>query len=317
MAVSRKIVLPGSFTDEDLPVLRNDPILADGSLVLVEPGHPLAPITTVPAAGATLNLENIAREEGAVLLGATAAEMRSVLTRAATLTGSAGTLELSGKGGLHAIISQAASSANNGATIDLPTKLKDYLVAHPNNDYFLSLWGRVTRALAGGLSGASGALERKAQILNTTNVGVNYLAAMIDSTSVSGTYPDTNGATGSLQLLGRRGIGGNLTAGTAFLRNIGVNDWTGTSGNPGDPPVVGNIEARAANMGPVGSFTGSRQANAHTSWVFYRFYIEDLTVSGRTYAAVDALDQAEYVKQVSTSGGRYNGDTYTAPSTIA
>lgn len=316
MAVSRKIVLPLTFTDGALPVLRNDPILTDGSLMLVEPGHPLAPISSVPAAGATMELENIARDEAASLLSATESQMRSLVSRAASLTSTAGTLELSGKGGLHAIISQAASSANNGVTVALPTKVKDYLVANDGHDFFFSLWGRVTRALGGGLSGSGGAFERKAQIVGTASPGTLYLAAMIDSTSLSGTYPDTNGATGSLQLLGRRGIGGNLTAGTAFLRNIGVNDWTGTSGNPGAPPAAGSMEAQV-NMGPVGVFTGSRQANAHTSWIFYRLYLEDLTVSGRSYAEVDALDQAQYTAEVSTSGGRYNGDTYTAPATIA
>ena len=48
----------------------------------------------------------------------------------------------------------------------------------------------------------------------------------------------------------------------------------------------------------------------------YRMYIEDLTVSGRTYAQVDAIDYAQFTKDVLTVGGRYYGDTYTDPTTL-
>lgn len=47
-----------------------------------------------------------------------------------------------------------------------------------------------------------------------------------------------------------------------------------------------------------------------------RAYVEDLTVSGRTYAEVDAIDHALYTKEVLTPGSRYYGDTFTDPATI-
>lgn len=68
------------------------------------------------------------------------------------------------------------------------------------------------------------------------------------------------------------------------------------------------------------TFAPSSGANPYVNpgaFLFYRAYIEDLTVSGRSYAAVDALDYAEYTKQVTTAGGRYYADTYTDPATIA
>ena len=43
--------------------------------------------------------------------------------------------------------------------------------------------------------------------------------------------------------------------------------------------------------------------------------IEDLTVSGRTYAEVDALDYALY-QAAFAADGRYHGDTNTDPSTL-
>jgi hypothetical protein len=47
--------------------------------------------------------------------------------------------------------------------------------------------------------------------------------------------------------------------------------------------------------------------------VLYRAYIEDLTVSGRTYAQVQALDYALW-QAAFAPGGRYAGDTFTPPA---
>ena len=60
----------------------------------------------------------------------------------------------------------------------------------------------------------------------------------------------------------------------------------------------------------------STYANKLHSWILYRTYVEDLSVSGRTYAEVDALDYALYEKHVLTADGRYYGDTYTDPATL-
>jgi len=52
--------------------------------------------------------------------------------------------------------------------------------------------------------------------------------------------------------------------------------------------------------------------------VLYRLYIEDLTVSGRSYADVDALDLLGYQQQVLSPEGRYSADTIlTNPATVA
>lgn len=39
------------------------------------------------------------------------------------------------------------------------------------------------------------------------------------------------------------------------------------------------------------------------------------SVSGRTAAAVGAIDQSEYVTEVLTAGGLYFGDTFSDPAT--
>lgn len=70
----------------------------------------------------------------------------------------------------------------------------------------------------------------------------------------------------------------------------------------------------AGASNPFNAIGGIRERLS--SSIFYRAYIEDLTVSGRTYAEVDAIDYALYTKEVLTPGGRYYGDTYTDPATI-
>lgn len=57
---------------------------------------------------------------------------------------------------------------------------------------------------------------------------------------------------------------------------------------------------------------GNRQ---YESAIFYRFYIEDLTISGRSYATVDALDLATF-NDAFAVGGKFYGDTWTDPATL-
>ncbi|MER2974725.1 hypothetical protein ABS815_15285, partial [Klebsiella pneumoniae] len=56
--------------------------------------------------------------------------------------------------------------------------------------------------------------------------------------------------------------------------------------------------------------------SGHPSFIFYRFYMEDLTVSGRSYATVDALDQALFDEAFNSSTGRYRNDHFSAPNVI-
>jgi hypothetical protein len=52
-------------------------------------------------------------------------------------------------------------------------------------------------------------------------------------------------------------------------------------------------------------------STAAPSFILYRFYLEDLTVSGRSYAEVDAIDYALWQTDFG-AGGRFAGDTFTA-----
>lgn len=63
----------------------------------------------------------------------------------------------------------------------------------------------------------------------------------------------------------------------------------------------------------VGPFSAA--VNKGGSHILYRCYLEDLTVSGRTYEQVKAIDDALFAAAFS-SGGKFYGDTYTDPATL-
>ena len=64
--------------------------------------------------------------------------------------------------------------------------------------------------------------------------------------------------------------------------------------------------------GPLSSAT----ANKAVDFVLYDFYLEDLTVSGRNFADVDALFAAKHA-QIHGTNGRFVGDTWRDPASIA
>ncbi|MCF6764112.1 hypothetical protein, partial [Pseudomonas fragi] len=56
--------------------------------------------------------------------------------------------------------------------------------------------------------------------------------------------------------------------------------------------------------------------NVCPSRIIYRAYGEDLTVSGRNYAEVEALDYALFLEAFAP-GGKFYGDTFTSPSALS
>lgn len=281
-----KLTIPTKFTDASLPVYKTDPLLVDGSLLLVDPTHPADPW----AAGLPVDnqlISNLASEQASSLL---VGEVNPTFINGGFTDSTMGKLERTAKGGIHGIISQAKeasliSTIKGG--IQFPEALWQYVKNNPTHQYYFSTWEKVTRqpvtnkfpvqAIIGGGS--------------TTN---NYLFVFQNSTRPLSSQAD--------KFLGGKG---NIAETQSKVRNIAVNGVTG------DMNVV--TTPRGDSMG-WGRFRGA--ATGYFSWVFYRVYMEDLTVSGRTYAEVDAADTALFTEQFA-AGGRYNGDTFTDPATIA
>lgn len=283
-----KITLPGEFTNRALPVLRNDAILTDGSLFLAETMHPAAPWQAgIPGNGYAI--PNLA--DAAALLGPGDHSGRCQIN--GTPTAGKELIERTGRGGVHMIVSPTASTGT-AMLLQFPDSVMAYLANRtPANNFYLSVWGRVTRpAAANGSARAFTSLARYnngVYGLMLSNVTAQNRPRGADQI---GAHSEGEAAAGPMY---------QAIAGRSNER-ISLDTYTA----PG-----------ARTFGTFGFTTPFNVGAGQQSWVFYRAYLEDLTVSGRSWAEVDALDYSLYRRQVITPGGRYYADTFTNPATIA
>jgi hypothetical protein len=276
-----KIQLGVAFTDTSMPVIRNDRLLTHGSLTLITPQHGMqAWPAGVPANGVAL--PNIAADEAAAL-GIADPGVGAVVGLGAGLT-----FERTAKGGLHGIVPQAVAPAVGAyMSLNMSPGLKAYILANPAHSYFLSLRSRTTRLTASG----------------TNSLAYSLVRSVANSTLISLLHSASNG-TG---VLGRRNAA--VTNTDPVLRNIANSNGVITG-------YAADASASLATWGRIGPFnSGVADAQRLPSWIFYQAYLEDLTVSGRTYAQVDALD-AELFGRDFGVGGKFYGDTFTSPSTV-
>lgn len=273
----QKIVLSGvTFTDTTLPVLRADGLLSAGSLYLFDLSHSQGGVTGMPITGTPI--PNIAYAEAAAILGSGSA---------ATLAGSFlnnaqaadALFERTSKLGIQGIYSQVNNSnTSRGAQINVATAIRDYMIANKTHLFYISVWARRTRAA----------------------IATGHRFMEIGG---GGTYLGFLGATGATSKV----AGSSKIVGGA---NTVANRFAAMTAQAGSGDTVSAV-ASAMTYGNIGS--GSALTNQCPSDIFYRAYCEDLTVSGRTYAQVEALDEALWTAAFG-AGGRFNGDTYTAAS---
>lgn len=285
-----KITLTSAFTDTSLPLLLDDPILSNGSLVLIDPTHSLSNTVGVPANNALIT--NIAWNQAKSLVGS-----GDINSLSATFTdlhqGTDALFERTSKGGLHGIYSQVNNtSAERGAFINSPTLIQSYLFANMSHRFYMSVWGRRTRTAI-----TTGGADPRFSQINNSGSGGSYM--LIQSA--------LNGSANSF-------IGNTITP----SRNT-ANVFRCSIGNTGGFTVAAPTSSTQimANMFMWGNTPPGESvwSNKAASDVLYRVYLEDLTVSGRTYAQVDAIDAAMQATAFA-SGGRFYGDTFTAPSTF-
>lgn len=276
-----------SFTDTDRPTIPiPEPILSSGSLLLLDPmSEQKSWDAGVPASGASL--PNLAWAPAAAMIGAgTEGSLAAQFSNSLTLPN--GRAERSAKGGLHVAIKQTAYTVSQNANI-AQAAVRDYIVANAaSHSFFMSLWGRYTHDDAFTISGYGQRL-----------VGINAAAA--------DWFTIRRGNSTAFAMLPSTTRVGSRTKATRALEPFIING--AMSSIPGTPST-----SQTLAIWQTGPSTGGNVVQP--SWVLYRLYIEDLTVSGRTYAEVDALDAAQYNADVLTAGGRYNADTYTDPLTL-
>jgi hypothetical protein len=306
-----KIVLPTSFTDTSLPILRDDSLLTAGSLLLVDLTHSANPLASgVPADQAVI--PNIGWKEAAAVIGSgTQTSLAPLINiKGAINNNTKGKIERSGKGGLHVIVSQAnALASGDGVNMSMPSAINTYLLANPTHSYYFSAWDRNTR------SNPTYGGTLKAQALYEFGRG-NTAACLLQPGDLVPVTPGNAIGLGATSLGFSPGSGTTMDCLLAGLVNRRV--------SLGVTPSASNFTQTNMFCGPLwgaapssynNAVLGSRN-NVANSFIFYRCYLEDLTVSGRSFATVDALDAALFASTVTASGGRYNGDTFTAPSTV-
>lgn len=272
-----KLTLPTRF-DADLPVLRLDPVLNKGSLLLVEPAHPASTYQGNLADGD--RLDNLAWKEAQKLVGGTEETLKARYENQ-----SPGKVYWTDKKSIQWWA--GSGTGRNGAHFPMP--ILAYLKANPKHVYRAIMWsGLVQWGEAPGTQAVSG---------RWSNVNFD-LADGLNSTY----YDMTGGAGGNVDINGVTSNNDNKAAGPRrSSQGSGSNGYTG----PNDATIeqadvwsriFGNINS---NRGPGGG-----------QGIFHRFYLEDLTVSGRTADDLEALDKTLYIKHVLKEGGRHFGTKY-------
>jgi len=284
-------VITGGAVDTSLPIAPSkDRIIAHGALMLIDAVHSADPM----ASGITNSqrVPNIAWEEAAELLGSgTQSSLSSTFLLGTGNTIGTVLTERSSRGGIHVIMAQTGQTVNTqGAQIDLPEAVKAYMTANPNNAYYISRWAKKTRAML------SGGPSEGALYANGVSAVGNSLFNIIPA-GLQGAFSETL-VSPSINPTGNQ-----------FLA-MATSSWQGT-----DPGTISSFAFPVAWGQRIGSYQTSTFNNRSSSYVFYRMYIEDLTVSGRSFAEVSAIDKSFFDRDMAT-GGRYAGDTFTNPATL-
>lgn len=274
------MVVPGNFTDPNLPISTPDAIVVNGSLLLSD-------CRDLLSINNSETIRNIASEFARPLVGGDPS-LGLTLSLPSALQN---TSERSGKGGLHIAVSQTSALASGvGAALVLPQWLINYILANPTHIYYMSQWQRLTRAVAAGTNAIGYAVVKPA-----------------------------GGAFDHLISINNNGVLGSNIAGYRVGNDLGpqlLNEAAGNNGitNVGD--TVGfRSAARWGRLSPLN--TAAADQLRLPSYVWYRSYVEDLTVSGRSYSQVNAADLARFNEEMVTSGGSFYADNFTPPSILA
>ena len=195
------------------------------------------------------------------------------------------------KGGLHIASSRTTMNSTVPESLSpaIPGAVKEYMYANPSHNYFLSAWYNLTTPTASGYSGP--------QLYLGKNANGGYF------------FEEMQGSAGTMANLAYA-VGARNTAGMIVEQM--ANSFTGTAMSNAYADFISTLHF---GVGAVNGTWGPYGTNKSASAIFYRVYLEDLTVSGRTFAQVTAKDNAAYALAFG-SGGRYAGDTYTAPGTL-
>lgn len=208
--------------------------------------------------------------------------------------------ELTAKGALHFIVSQSFVETISGLAFfgiesnsALQTELFNKIMSGSPNIYF-SIWQRVTR-IGQNRAGFYGPMIAYGP--NTSNFAF-YLQSKKNNIDVGA------GSTSESKL----GVSAVQSAALApNLLKANIKSYGGTGVTASNKLQIGS--------GVMAPWNTAISQNESPSFAVYRIYIEDLSLSGRTYEQVKAIDDAEFNKAFGV-GGRFYGDTWSDPATV-
>jgi hypothetical protein len=264
-------------------------------------------------------------------------DLKAKMNKPAAFTGAAGLLERTTKGGIHAITPQAGAAVlQSGPSLAFSTKLMKYILDNAQHDYYMSLWARMTRIPGSTYNNSSmvvlngNAQQTNSYLFNLAPsgaVGTNFAYRPNTTPPSLGKREDPSGSVVGNKFFSiategwftnTAGLNGSIPGDGTNTATTGAQAGGGLTWGPTKPfPGIGSTGTVADGVfNPPGSASAGTNKDKTDSHIIYRFYLEDLTVSGLSYATVDALSRAEDTKHVLTAGGRYYGDTFTDPTTI-
>ena len=209
--------------------------------------------------------------------------------------------ELTAQGALHFMVSQTFESAISSeayfgvvSNSALRQVLYNKIMTASQNLYF-SMWTRVTRV-------GKNTTNRYGPMVSYANGNTSDYALYLQSKQINPSVGATSTSTSKL------GVPAYNTAALApNFYQANIKDYAGTGVTPTTPLKIGS--------GVMTPWNATQAQNESPSFAVYRIYIEDLSVSGRTFDQVKAIDDAEFAKAFGV-GGRFYGDTWSDPATV-
>lgn len=280
-----KLIIPAATSDATLPILYDDAVMSNGSLFLMDLSKTNGDSGTSVTNGGKVN--NIAYKTAIPLVGGDINTLKGNVTLS-NVTAANAIVEVTAKKGINAVISQTNSLTDLGWFLELPDLVKTYILNNwVNGRFYVSVWHDTTR-------------------LPTTTTSAFMLLSK--DFQVTGNYKTIFGVTTTFVAAQS---GGQSTPSNTLgkqLRSVGTGNSVGAT-----PANLSQFFA-SLKVGAGKSF-GSFEAGKAASMVMYRFYVEDLLVSGRTYAQVQAIDKAAYDVAFAV-GGKFYADTFTPATAL-
>lgn len=207
-------------------------------------------------------------------------------------------LERTTKGGIHGIIKQGTGNTSEiNMVFNSPVAVRDFIVANQSHNYYVSLWSKVTKN-----SIPTAAVQSPFHF--TTDVAATSNGLF---NSQAGFFSDAGG--NRVNLINIPSAGDNSIP-------IPSNRFAAAQYNSvlNAGQALTNAHQMRLGVGSFDAWSSFNNANG-ASRIIYRAYVEDLTVSGRTFTQVSTIDKALFDAAFAV-GGRFYNDTYTDPNSL-